>query len=682
MARGSVSVSDIPASLSQFILSNFSTLANGDRQCDLCRAKSKIKVYQAGTSPSSLGWHLRKHDVILPNVTELKKQRTSSDQPTIRAALASSADKTKTESVCVANMKMAVAMLRKHPGLPLSLFDSPAFLQSWSSSQGINRYSVRRAVIASDAANFESFTTRVLRHQVVGLQMDGGKNSAGTKQIGEGVVVNGKFYVFDVVPSPDGDLWDAAFYAERLKIFVEKVESEGDCLVAGCTMDNEAALHAGFKELQGIYPHIYGNRCTNHTTELIIGDLQDSGNIDVSAIPVVARVLDATFKLVTHVRNNKACRDALYKAQEERGVQRPKILIKSNNTRKWSSGFLSLSRALELYDDIVFMHSHMRPGDKRTFEDAHFVQNLGPRADLEATARLLFWVFVPEQVLQRDSSSLLHSSHCFESMCEILTENPNVPEAQRISPRLLVNANRAAIRAVVDKHKAKATFYGLYHLAICLWPDTDGRFEHFIAGSTELTSLVDRCWKRWQQKQNSLPSLRPQYRCADTTDDVDMEQKKQMFLSAVQLEFNRHIMPDGADREIIAFKETFKESARTVFNILANSPLIPKRGSINDGRYKVEEYWLRASLYFPHLYVIYKYVNSISATEAGVERIFSKDGFIHSELRNRQDHDISLALLRSAMNHDAFDGVLNGEDVVGPAIHHRDLQYSDDGEPA
>jgi hypothetical protein len=576
---------------------------------------------------------------------------------------------------------MAVAMLRKHPGLALSMFDSPAFLQPWSSSLGINRHSVRHAVIAADAANFKSFTTHELKHQVVGLQVDGGKNSAGTKLIGEGVVVNAKFHVFDVVPSPDSDRWDAAFYAERLKTFVDRVETEGDCLVAGCTMDNEAALQAGFRELQIEYPHLYGNCCTNHTTELTIGDLQDAGNFDASAIPVVARVLDATFKLVTHVRSNKACRDALHKAQEERGVQKPKILIKSNNTRKWSSGFLSLSRVLELYDDVMLMHNHMRPGDKRTFEEAQFVQNLGPRADLEATARLLFWVFVPEQVLQRDSSSVIHSAHCFESICEIMTENPNVPEAQRLSPRLLVDADRTAIRAVVDKHKAKSTFYGLYHLAICLWPDTDGRFEHFITGSNELKALVNRCWKRWQQKQNSLPSLRAQYRCADTTDDVDMEQKKEMFLSAALLEYNRHIMPDGADREIVAFKKTFKESARAIFNILANSPLIPKRGSINDGRYKVEEYWLRASLYFPHMYVIYKYVNAISATEAGVERIFSKDGFIHSELRNRQDHDISLALLRNAMNHDAFDGVLNGVDVVGPAVHSRDLQYSDDGEP-
>ena len=96
MADRSVAPSGSPASVSQFILSKFSTLVNGDRQCELCRAKSKIKVYEKGTSASSLGWHLRKHDVLLPDVAELKRQRTSSDQPTIRAALAASTDKTKT----------------------------------------------------------------------------------------------------------------------------------------------------------------------------------------------------------------------------------------------------------------------------------------------------------------------------------------------------------------------------------------------------------------------------------------------------------------------------------------------------------------------------------------------------------------------------------------------------------
>jgi hypothetical protein len=148
MADRSVAPSGSPASVSQFILSKFSTLANGDRQCDLCREKSKIKVFQAGTSPSSLGWHLRKHDISLPDVAELKRQRTSSDQPSIRAALAASADKTKTDSSSVTNLKMAVAMLRKHPGLALSVFDSPAFLQPWSSSLGINRHSVRHAIYA------------------------------------------------------------------------------------------------------------------------------------------------------------------------------------------------------------------------------------------------------------------------------------------------------------------------------------------------------------------------------------------------------------------------------------------------------------------------------------------------------------------------------------------------------
>lgn len=304
MFSGSRSVSsDAETSQSKVILKHFTTLVNGDRQCNMCQQALKVKVFSASTSSSSLGWHLRKHNITIPDAEELKdlkKQRmTSPSQPSIREALAGVVDK-KPDSLSATNLKMAVSMLRKHPGLPLSLFDSPAFLKPWSSFVGINRHSVRRAVLAADKLGFASFSSHVLKNAIVGLQVDGGKNVSSTKLIGEGVVVNSKFYAYDLIPIPDGDRWDGAFYGEKLLNLVEKIECEGDCLVAGITMDNEAALHAGFREVQIKHPHVYGNRCTCHTTELLIGDLQNGADVENSALPVVARVLDATFKLVTH----------------------------------------------------------------------------------------------------------------------------------------------------------------------------------------------------------------------------------------------------------------------------------------------------------------------------------------------------------------------------------------------
>jgi hypothetical protein len=43
------------------------------------------------------------------------------------------------------------------------------------------------------------------------------------------------------------------------------------------------------------------------------------------------------------------------------------------------------------------------------------------------------------------------------------------------------------------------------------------------------------------------------------------------------------------------------------------------------------------------------------ASEAGVERMFSKEGFIHDSYRNRLGNGLLLALVRSCMNRHALD---------------------------
>ena len=73
-------------------------------------------------------------------------------------------------------------------------------------------------------------------------------------------------------------------------------------------------------------------------------------------------------------------------------------------------------------------------------------------------------------------------------------------------------------------------------------------------------------------------------------------------------------------------------------------------------------------------------LNSVCATEAGCERIFSKEGFIHSALRNRMNHRLVVAMLRNAINCEAFDGVLNGQMVLDIDEDAREDEDSDDDE--
>jgi hypothetical protein len=123
------------------------------------------------------------------------------------------------------------------------------------------------------------------------------------------------------------------------------------------TMDNEASLNAGFMKMldDPDYAYLVHSRCTNHTSELLLSDVQE-------AIPVLATCTTACHDIVTVIRNTKAFKDALANSQLSQGSQ-PKRLIKPANTRKWSTSFLMLSRVQQLYTHLSHMDEHFAPAE-------------------------------------------------------------------------------------------------------------------------------------------------------------------------------------------------------------------------------------------------------------------------------------------------------------------------------
>jgi hypothetical protein len=69
----------------------------------------------------------------------------------------------------------------------------------------------------------------------------------------------------------------------------------------------------------------------------------------------------------------------------------------------------------------------------------------------------------------------------------------------------------------------------------------------------------------------------------------------------------------------------------------------------------VHQYWSAVSSKLPLLSMIARLLLACCASEAGVERMFSKEGFIHDSYRNRLGNGILLALVRSCMNRHALD---------------------------
>ncbi len=75
----------------------------------------------------------------------------------------------------------------------------------------------------------------------------------------------------------------------------------------------------------------------------------------------------------------------------------------------------------------------------------------------------------------------------------------------------------------------------------------------------------------------------------------------------------------------------------------------------------VHGYWAAVTGSLPSLSVIARSLLACCATEAAVERLFSKEGFIHNSYCNRLEHSIRLALVRACVNSHA----INNERIIG-----------------
>ena len=552
----------------------------------------------------------------------------------------------------------AVQLMRKLPGTPLSNFDSEDFKRPWADSKGVNSKTVKRAILDADTECFAHLKKRC-HGKLVGGQADGGKNVCHEKVIGEAIVIDESFYCWDLEMPPAGTYFDQHYYQDTFEEFVDDIQSCG-AIMCGMTMDNEPSLNAGMAAIvrKPEYQHIIHNRCTNHTAELLLEDIKEH-------IPRLASCVDACHEMVTAIRNNKAFKDALKLCQESTGA-RPKRLIKPANTRKWSTSFLMLSRMQELYGHITQMEHHFAPTEapaKRIWLSTWVprLREAVPADVLRACVEMLYWVYVGEQVLQRDSSSIVHSAHIFERICFIML-NQNVPEIQRISPMLLQGANIAAIQEVVQSRRALVAGNTVYNLCLCMWPITDNQVIDQAEAMNELDAYVSKCWNKWQEQREVCfgETMPIEFRVNNVHDQREMEDKKDAFITAASLQLTTHLL--GSSRRIRSAKERFTSNSNAVFQSLTTGLELPivRRGCILQDRFKLRDYWMLVHCELPALHMVFLCLAAVCATEAGCERIFSKTGFIHCELRNRLNHALVVAMTRNSMNSEDFDGILNG----------------------
>jgi len=245
-----------------------------------------------------------------------------------------------------------------------------------------------------------------------------------------------------------------------------------------------------------------------------------------------------------------------------------------------------------------------------------------------------------------------------------MRNNRNVPEIQRISQTLLASANTREIDQAVNNRRELVASSKIYSLAIAMWPVTDNQVIDQVLANAELDTYICKCWKRWQEKQHVFgPAMPQEFLVQNMQDDTEMSEKRDAFQQAAGIQLTAHLLAEG-DR-ISNAKATFTRTSNATFDSLTAGLDIAKvqRGAILQDRFKLREYWMSVWSEVPALFLVFLTLNSICATEAGCERIFSKEGFIHNDTRNRLGHNILVALMRNAVNADDFNGLLNSEDM-------------------
>ncbi len=560
-----------------------------------------------------------------------------------------------------ASIDAVVELFVNHPGIPLALCRSKHFRSVLKCQVKVTNAKIRQKIIEKDQKCFEKLKER-LRGKKVGIMIDGGKGVDGRKIIGVCVVVDRICYCFNIIFVDDGEILTADWYKALLLATITELEALGAIVVSG-TLDNEASPNAGMRLLLQLKPYLTHNRCFPHTVELMIEDLQSLGttrNPRAPAIPLLHSVIENVHHVVTAIKNSKYLTAALNEAQRSRMSRKVLGLVKPANTRKWSTGFLMLSRFCHLYNDIYAMDNFMaasanpQPCEIQAKSLWLNTQRLlvPSRIDCEAVRELLYWTYTGEQAMQKDGASVIHAAFIFEEMCSALESD----SASHRVPRLIQNnMDRERVRLIIAERRILLQSSNVYWLSLALWPNaTSHAFDHHADANSELEEFCTRCWPQWQHNRVAL-RLPTAFHC-DVSNAGDSETKLNAFINAAQEELTEHLAPtrDITNRH----QASFASRSAAVATRLRNGDRAVKRGRVaadgnesdDESCVHVHQYWAAVASHLPLLSFIARLLLACCASEAGVERLFSKEGFIHSSYRNSLGRDLLLALVRSCMN--------------------------------
>jgi hypothetical protein len=436
--------------------------------------------------------------------------------------------------------------------------------------------------------------------------------------------------VYNLVDT-DNEVLDEAWHHQYITNTVEGMMRDHAVFVPSVTVDNEASQNAGITVcLNTTLMWLLHFRCGCHSIELLLCYIRE--NLPPTFAKIPAENANA---VVSAVRNHKVLSKALKDLQTAANTT-PYILVKSCNTRKWSSDFLVASRLLKLQRYVSVMYTN-----------EEYSAMLPPEPDWTALAgfvKMLFPFYTAEQILQRDSSHAIHYayfwSRCHQDFMSILGGLLTARPAPTHEDRLAINA----CERKVQKRDQKVRECGVFHLCLMLWPDpaavTNSGWQLVLR---ELRFLVDKQWEQWL-RHSVIVQLPP---------DVST---KDAFLDQCNLELTEHRA--ALSQVVLGARESFRTHVSEVLAAMEASSDIakPAKAKLQNSIWcsSVDVYWRKLHFSLPSIHFIYRLLSHCCATESGTERMFSSEKQIHNTIRNGLSPNVVRAIIGIRWNYEAL----------------------------
>ncbi len=143
-------------------------------------------------------------------------------------------------------------------------------------------------------------------------------------------------------------------------------------------------------------------------------------------------------------------------------------------------------------------------------------------------------------------------------------------------------------------------------------------------------------------------------RVLDRLDAAEMNQVLESFVLAATRELTLYC---SNHNEIKFARDRFLSDCEVAIVDQQGSLGSTKRGrSSKNFSSSLVDFWLAVAPFVPHLFVVVKLLLATCSSEAAVERMFSKEGFIHDKTRNRLQHAFTEALVRCCINSKSLNG--------------------------